>query len=94
MERDRILMQAINVATAVFIIFFIVVLFLWFLPFLTGPKFMVYEKLYDEQVFRWFASNVPQIERDAFVAYIIFGFPLMVVFSYFALTGAEARGNA
>jgi hypothetical protein len=58
---------------------------------LFGSKFMVYEYEYDKLVFRWFATSVPQIERDAFVAFIIFGFPLMGVFSYYALSGGEGR---
>ena len=82
---ERLLVWTINVATVVYIVFFVVTLFLWFLPFLSGPRFMVYEEIYDELVFKWFASNVPQIEIDAFFAYIIFGFPLMVVFSYSAM---------
>jgi hypothetical protein len=83
-DRKRLLVWTINLAAAVYIVFFVVALFFWFIPFLSGPKFMVYEEEYDEQVFRWFARSVPQIERDAFAAYIIFGFPLMVVFSYSA----------
>lgn len=92
-DRERILIQAINGATAVFIVFFIVALFLWFLP-LISTKFMIYEYEYGVLVMRWFASSVAQIERAAVTAYIIFGFPLMTIFSYFALKGTETIGNA
>jgi hypothetical protein len=28
-----------------------------------------------EEVFRWFAINMPEIDRDAIAAYLIFGLP-------------------
>jgi len=52
---------------------------------------MVYEEEYGEIVFKWFATSVPQIEREAFAAYIIFGFPLMGIFSYHALVSVRNR---
>jgi hypothetical protein len=90
-DREQFFVWALNWTTAVYIVLFLVTLFLSFLPFLFGSKFMVYEYEYDKLVFRWFATSVPQIERDAFVAFIIFGFLLMGVFSYYALSGGEGR---
>lgn len=89
---EQFFVRVLNWTTAVYIVLFLVMLFLSFLPFLFSSKFMVYEYEYDKLVFRWFATSVPQIERDAFVAFIIFGIPLMGVFSYFALSGGE-NGN-
>jgi hypothetical protein len=88
-EREQFLVWVLNWTTAVYIVLFLVMLFLLFLPFLFGSKFMIYKYEYGKLVFRWFATSIPQIERDAFVASIIFGFPLMSVFSYFALSGGK-----
>lgn len=91
-DRERFFVYALNIGTAVYIVLFLVALFLWFLPFAFSEKFMIYEWQYGVLVFRWFASSVAQIERDAFVAFIVLGFPLMVVFSYYALTSVMRRG--
>jgi len=95
-DRERFFVYALNVATAVYIVLFLVALFLWFLPFINSAKFAVYELNWeDELVFRLFASSVAQGEIDAFFAYLIFGFPLMAVFSYYALTSVKSgeKGN-
>ncbi len=91
-DRERLFVWALNWTTAVYITLFLVALFLWFLPFLFGDKFMVWDYEYDDWVFRWFAMSVSRNERDAFGVYIIFGFPLMAVFLYYALAGAGTRG--
>jgi hypothetical protein len=88
-NKERLFVWTLNWITAVYIVIFLVMLFLSFLPFLFGSKFMVYEYEYDKLLFKWFATSVPQIERDAFFAFIIFGVPLMGVFSYFALLGGK-----
>ena len=86
-DGEQLFVFALNWATAVYIVLFLVALFLWFLPFVFSTKFMVNDYEYGKLVFRWFATTVPQIERDVFVAYLIFGFPLMGVFSFYALIG-------
>jgi len=92
--RERIFVYALNVGAIVYIVLFIVGLFLWFSPFVFSGKFMINEWERKALVFRWFASSIVQIERDAFVSYIIFGFPLMVVFSFHALTSIALRKKA
>lgn len=92
-DRESFFVQTLNLTTAIYIVLFLVVLFLWFLPFLFGERFMVYEEEYGEFVFKWFASSVPQIEREAFAAYIIFGFPLMGIFSYHVIALFRNRGK-
>lgn len=84
--RERLFVSLLIVATFVYIAFFVYAFFSWFIPFLSDrSRFMFWELEYEEKwMFRWFATDVPQIERDAFVAFIIFGFPLMAVFSYSA----------
>lgn len=85
-DRERLLVSVLIVVTFVYIAFFVVALFSWFIPFLSDrSRFMFWEPEYEKLVFRWFATGVPQIERDAFVAFIIFGFPFMGVFSWSAL---------
>ncbi len=91
-DRERVFVYALNFATVVYIELFLEVLFLWFLPFiLDRSRFMFWEWEWERWVFRWFATEIPQIERDAFVSFIIFGFPLMAVFSYHALTSLIRR---
>jgi hypothetical protein len=91
-DRERFFVYALNIGAAVYIVLFLVALFLWFLPFAFSEKFMIYEWQYGMLVFRWFASSVAQIEREAFSAFIVLGFPLMVVFSYYALTSVMSGG--
>jgi hypothetical protein len=88
---ERVFVFALNVGTIIYIVFFLVALFSWFLPFVFSGKFMIYEWERDALVFRWFARSVVQSERDAFVSYIVFGFPLMVVCSYHALASLVRR---
>ena len=88
---ERFLINALNVATIVYIVLFLVALFSWFLPFAFSNKFMVYEYEWDVLVFRWFASSVAQIEKDVFVAFIVFGFSFMTIFSYNALSSIIGR---
>lgn len=90
-DRERIFVYALNVGAIIYIVLFLVALFSWFLPFVFSDKFMIYEWEREALVFRWFARSVVQIERDAFVSYLIFGFPLMTVFSYHALTSLIKR---
>jgi hypothetical protein len=75
------------VSSVVFVEWWIIAFFMWFLPFVFGAKFMVYDIEFGEVVFRWFATSVPQIERDAFVVYLIFATPVfcLLVASPFAL---------
>ena len=92
-NRENSFVQTLNLTTAIYIVLFLIAFFLWFLPFLFSSKFMVYEEGWGEPVFKWFASSVPQIERKAFAAYIIFGFPLMGVFSYHVVAWVRNRGK-
>ena len=90
-QRKGFSVWALNVGTAVYIVLFIAVLFLCFLPMI-GTEFAFYELNKEgELAWRWFAEGVAQIERDAVAAYIIFGFPLMAIFSYYALLPWEDR---
>ncbi len=85
-DRMSFFVGALNIGTVVYIVLFLFSLFLWFLPTI-GTEFAFFELNNDgELVWRWFGENVAQIERDAITAYIIFGFPLMAVFSYYALS--------
>jgi hypothetical protein len=90
-DREHFFVYALNVGATVYIVLFLVALFSWFLPFVFSGKFMIYEWEREALVFRWFARSVVQIERDAFVSYIIFGFPLMAVFSYHVLISLVRR---
>jgi hypothetical protein len=75
------------VGSIVFVEWWLIAFFMWFLPFVFGAKLMVYDIEFGEVVFRWFATSVPQIERDAFVTYLLFATPVfcLLVASPFAL---------
>ena len=92
-DRYDFFVLTLSLTAAVYIVLFLTAFFLWFLPFLSSSKFMIYEEGWGELVFKWFASSVPQIEREAFAAYIIFGFPLMGVFSYHVAAWVRNRGK-
>lgn len=78
-EKGNVLTWALIVVCVVFVEWWLIAFFMWFLPFVHGPKFMVYEYEYGTLVFRWFATSVPQIERDAFISYLIFALPAVCV---------------
>jgi hypothetical protein len=82
MDKETFLVRAFIAGSFVYVAFFLIALFSWWLPFALGDKFMVWDVEYGEPIFRWFATNIPQIVRDAFVSFIFFGFPLMFVFSW------------
>jgi hypothetical protein len=86
-DKENVLKSAFIVGSVVFVEWWIIAFFMWFLPFVFGAKFMVYDIEFGEVVFRWFATSVPQIERDAFVVYLIFATPVfcLLAASPFAL---------
>jgi hypothetical protein len=75
-DNRNVLKWVFIVSSIVFVEWWIIAFFMWFLPFVFGAKFMVYDIEFGEVVFRWFATSVPQIERDAFVSYLIFATPV------------------
>jgi hypothetical protein len=86
-DKGNFLKWAFIMGSVVFVEWWIIAFFMWFLPFVFGARFMVYDVEFGEVVFRWFATSVPQIERDAFVVYLIFATPVfcLLVASPFAL---------
>jgi hypothetical protein len=86
-DKGNVLKWALIVGSVVYVEWWIIALFMWFLPFVFGAKFMVYDVEFGEVVFRWFATSVPQIERDAFFVYLIFASPVfcLLAASPFAL---------
>ena len=86
-DKGNFLKWVFIVGSVVFVEWWIIAFFMWFLPFVFGAKFMVYDIEFGEVVFRWFATSVPQIERDAFVVYLIFASPVfcLLAASPFAL---------
>jgi hypothetical protein len=86
-DKENVLKWAFIVGSVVFVEWWIIAFFMWFLPFVFGAKFMVYDVEFGEVVFIWFATSVPQIERDAFVVYLIFATPVfcLLTASPFAL---------
>ena len=86
-DHGNVLKWVFIVGSVVFVEWWIIAFFMWFLPFVFGAKFMVYDVESGQVVFRWFATSVPQIERDAFVVYLIFATPVfcLLVASPFAL---------
>jgi hypothetical protein len=74
-DKWDVLMWAFIIGCAVYVVFWIVAFFTWFYPMI-GNTFMFTEmRAQGGEVFRWFAINMPQIERDAISAYLIFGLP-------------------
>lgn len=89
-DKVNLFVWTLNVGPALYIVLFLVAFFLWFLP-MVGTEFAFYELDQGALILKWFAESVAQVERDAITAYIIFGFPIMAVFSYYALAGAETK---
>ena len=74
-DNGDVLMWAVVVGCAFYVVWWIVAFFTWFYP-MVGNTFVFTEVNWKgEEVFRWFAINMPQIDRDAISAYLIFGLP-------------------
>jgi hypothetical protein len=93
--KGNVLKWAFIVVSVVYVEWWIIAFFMWFLPFVFGAKFMVYDIESGEVLFRWFATSVPQIKRDAFVVYLIFATPVfcLLVASPFALAFSKFIHN-
>lgn len=79
MDKDTILEYTFVIGCTVYVVFFLVALFAFILPFAFSDKFMIMDTAVDPPVFRWFATGVPQIERDAFMVFLIMGVPAFCV---------------
>ena len=74
-DHGNVLMWAFVIGCAVYVVWWIVAFFTWFYP-MVGDRFMFTEVNWKgEEVFRWFALDMPQIGRDAIAAYLILGLP-------------------
>jgi hypothetical protein len=74
-DNGNILMWTFFIGCAVYVVWWIVAFFTWFYP-MVGDTFMFTEmKAQGIEVFRWFALDMPQIERDAISYYLIMGTP-------------------
>jgi hypothetical protein len=74
-DAGNVLMWAFIIGCAVYVVWWIVAFFTWFYP-MVGNTFVFTEVNWKgEEVFRWFAINMPEIDRNAIAAYLIFGLP-------------------
>lgn len=74
-DNENVLMWAFIIGCAVYVVWWIVAFITWFYP-MVGNTFMFTEVNWKgEELFRWFAISMPQIDRDAIAAYLIFGLP-------------------
>jgi hypothetical protein len=91
--KDNVLLGAFIVGSVVFVEWWIIAFFMWFYP-LVGNTFMFTEFNAERvEVFHWFATFMPQIERDLITYYLIIATPTFyfLVTSPFAFVISDLR---
>ena len=76
-DRGYWLIVAFIAICAVIAIVWLISFFVWLKPLYDNQRFAFYEVGENETlIWRWFANDVPQIERDAVASWFIFGIPI------------------
>ena len=86
-DRKRAFAIALISVCAVIAIIWAASFFVWLEPLYDNSRFAFYKVgEYDKLFWRWFADDVPQIERDAVAAWFIFGIPITATVTLAPLT--------
>jgi Na+/H+ antiporter NhaC len=92
-DKENVLMWAFIVGCVVFVEWFIIAFFMWFYPMVGNTFMFTVIDAEGNELFYWFALNMPQIERDVIAYYLIMATPAFcfLVASPFALAISSYR---